>query len=183
MARATPWAQCRLLANGGAGEATDLCGDVTWSHNFDDYALTCAGTGAVEVIFSATDDCGNAATTTAMFEIVDTTAPELTAAATDMTVECDCPEDGASPAGGYVYAMGFEDWTLYDEGAEEGGDFYPSFYRYDYNQNGTINNPELMFRINEFDGDLSDPYWPIAYDRNPMTGVDYSSSATVRGAF
>ena len=77
-----------LLANGGAGAATDLCGNVTWSHNFDDYALTCAGTGAVEVIFSATDDCGNAATTTAMFEIVDTTAPALTSTASDRTVEC-----------------------------------------------------------------------------------------------
>ena len=29
-----------------------------------------------------------------------------------------------------------------------------------------------MFRINEFDADLSDDYYPIAYD-NPATGVDY----------
>ncbi|MGB0509718.1 MAG: HYR domain-containing protein, partial [Flavobacteriales bacterium] len=93
-----------LLANGGAGAATDLCGDVTWSHNFDDYALTCAGTGAVEVIFSATDDCGNAATTTAMFEIVDTTAPTLTLAASDRTVECG--SSNASDLSGWLASNG-----------------------------------------------------------------------------
>ena len=78
-----------LLANGGAGEATDLCGDVTWSNNFHDFALTCAGSGEIEVIFTATDDCGNAATTTASFIIEDTTDPTLTAGAMDRTVECD----------------------------------------------------------------------------------------------
>ena len=160
-----------LLANGGAGEATDLCGDVTWSNNFHDFALTCAGSGEIEVIFTATDDCGNAATTTASFIIEDTTAPELTAAATDMTVECDCPEDGASPAGGYVYAMGHEDWSGNYEDAPENG--YSSFYRYVYNADGTISDPQLMFRLDEFDQDLIDDYYFSGYDRHPVTGVDY----------
>ena len=104
--------------------------------------------------------------------------------------ECDCDGnvlDECGVCGGpglsgyvgqpYVYAMGFEDWNAFDDVVGDDGetpdDYYPSFYRYDYNADGTISNPELMFRINEFDADLSDDYYPIAYDRNPATGVDY----------
>ncbi|MDB4787527.1 HYR domain-containing protein, partial [Flavobacteriales bacterium] len=78
-----------LASNGGAGIADDVCGNVTWSNNFSGLGMTCAGSGAVEVIFSATDDCGNVANTSAIFTIEDTTAPNLSVAAMDETVECD----------------------------------------------------------------------------------------------
>ena len=76
-------------ANGGAGAVSDACGDVTWSNNFSGFGASCTGSSAVEVTFYATDDCGNVASTSSIFTIEDTTAPSLTAAAADTTVECD----------------------------------------------------------------------------------------------
>ena len=81
----TSWVE----ANGGAGPTTDACGDVTWSNNFAGFGATCSGSSAVEVTYYATDDCGNVASTSSIFTIEDTTAPELTTAAADTTVECD----------------------------------------------------------------------------------------------
>lgn len=192
----TSWVE----ANGGAGPATDACGDVTWSNNFAGFGATCSGSSAVEVTFYATDDCGNVASTSSIFTIEDTTAPELTTAAADTTVECDGAGNTAalsawlsnnggaiadeicgdvtwsfSPGdlGGtseFVYAMGHEDWG-YNDDAPEGG--YSSFYRYDYNADGSISNPQLMFRLDEFDEDLIDNYYFSGYDRNPVTGTDY----------
>ena len=77
-----------LASNGGAGLAEDDCSDITWSNNFTGLGMTCAGSGAVEVIFSATDDCGNESTTMATFTIEDTTAPSSTNNAADLTLEC-----------------------------------------------------------------------------------------------
>ncbi|MDA8696112.1 HYR domain-containing protein, partial [Flavobacteriales bacterium] len=78
-----------LSSNGGAGLATDACGNVSWSNNFTGLGMTCAGSGAVEVMFTATDDCGNETATTAMFTIEDTTGPVVLVNASDLTVECD----------------------------------------------------------------------------------------------
>ena len=76
-----------LDSNGGA-TATDACGGVMWTNDFDALSDDCGATGAATVTFTATDDCGNATSTTATFTIEDTTAPEVMAAA-DATVECD----------------------------------------------------------------------------------------------
>ena len=65
------------LDNNGGASASDICGNVTWSHDYEvgDLSDGCGNTGAVEVTFTATDDCGNFSTTSATFTIVDTTAP------------------------------------------------------------------------------------------------------------
>ena len=76
-----------LASNGGA-TATDACGGVMWTNDFDALSDDCGATGAATVTFTATDDCGNATSTTATFTIEDTTAPDVMAAA-DATVECD----------------------------------------------------------------------------------------------
>ena len=76
-----------LDSNGGA-TATDACGGVMWTNDFDALSDDCGATGAATVTFTATDDCGNATSTTATFTIEDTTAPDVMAAA-DATVECD----------------------------------------------------------------------------------------------
>ena len=49
--------------------------------------VDCAN-GASTVIFTATDDCGNTATTSATYAIQDTTPPVITTAASDQTIEC-----------------------------------------------------------------------------------------------
>ncbi|WP_449406382.1 HYR-like domain-containing protein, partial [Paucihalobacter ruber] len=81
-----------LLNNAGA-TATDTCGNVTWSNDFGaNTELDCAN-GAITVTFTATDECGNSATTTATYAIIDTVAPVLTVPS-DVTIEC---TDDSSP--------------------------------------------------------------------------------------
>ena len=78
------------LSNNAGATATDACSGVTWSNDFTTMANTCGGgAGAVQVIFTATDAAGNTSSTSATFTIEDTTAPTITAAASDLTVECD----------------------------------------------------------------------------------------------
>ena len=79
-----------LNDNGGA-QATDDCGDVTWSYSPNPAAVSdeCGETGAVTVTFTATDDCNNTSTTSATFTIEDTIDPEVTTMAMDTTAECD----------------------------------------------------------------------------------------------
>ena len=70
-----------LEDNGGA-TATDNCGPVSWSHNFEGLSDGCGATGTADVTFTASDDCGNSSTTTLTFTIEDTTDPDLTVAPT-----------------------------------------------------------------------------------------------------
>ncbi len=77
-----------LDSNAGA-TASDICGDVTWSNDFNSLSDECGATGEATVTFTATDECGNTAQTSATFTIEDTTAPEITMEAQDITVECD----------------------------------------------------------------------------------------------
>jgi len=74
-----------LNTNGGA-TATDLCSDVTWTNNFNALGNDCSA--AVTVIFTASDACGNTATTSATFTVQDVTAPVAPEAPADITVTC-----------------------------------------------------------------------------------------------
>ncbi|MGL2967621.1 HYR-like domain-containing protein, partial [Flavobacterium sp. XGLA_31] len=76
------------IANNGGAVASDSCSNVTWSNNFSSIANDCSA--AVTVIFTATDGCGNASTTSATFTIEDTIAPNWStqAGAFNTTVEC-----------------------------------------------------------------------------------------------
>jgi len=79
-----------LNTNGGAS-ASDICGGVTWSNDYQPANLSdeCGAGGQVTVTFTATDECGNSSPTTATFTIQDSTVPEITIEASDLTVECD----------------------------------------------------------------------------------------------
>ncbi|TJY34024.1 gliding motility-associated C-terminal domain-containing protein [Pontimicrobium aquaticum] len=78
--------QAWLDSNGGAS-ASDNCGTVTWTNNYSGATSNCAD--PIEVIFTATDECGNTATTTATYTIMDETAPTIDIEASDLTVQCD----------------------------------------------------------------------------------------------
>ncbi|WP_438695865.1 HYR-like domain-containing protein, partial [Winogradskyella ouciana] len=75
------------LDNNAGNTATDTCGTITWSNDYGSNTDVDCANGAITVTFTATDDCGNASSTTATYSIVDTVAPVLTVPA-DMTVEC-----------------------------------------------------------------------------------------------
>ncbi len=65
-----------LTSHAGA-TATDLCGNVTWSNNYNpvNWVEQCGITKYVDVIFTAKDECGNLSSTTKRFSIGDTEAP------------------------------------------------------------------------------------------------------------
>lgn len=77
-----------LNSNGG-GEATDNCGQVTWSNDFDGLTVFCPSTSFANVTFTATDDCGNLSTASARFQIIDDVAPVFTNIPADIIIECD----------------------------------------------------------------------------------------------
>ncbi|RXR29348.1 gliding motility-associated C-terminal domain-containing protein, partial [Flavobacterium piscinae] len=74
-----------INSNGGA-TATDNCSEVTWSNNFSELSNDCST--AITVIFTATDACGNTATTSATFAVQDNTAPVAPEAPAAVTVAC-----------------------------------------------------------------------------------------------
>ncbi|WP_284652630.1 HYR-like domain-containing protein, partial [Flavobacterium terrisoli] len=74
-----------LTTNGGA-TATDECSAVTWSNDFSEIANDCSA--AVTVVFTATDECGNASSTSATFTINDTQDPVAPEAPASVTVAC-----------------------------------------------------------------------------------------------
>src|SRR5690606_19436245 len=82
--------QAWLTSNAGA-TATDTCGTVRWSNDYNEANFTalCGSTGNVTVTFTATDLCGNSVSTIATFTIVDTTNPIFTTEPQNEVVECD----------------------------------------------------------------------------------------------
>ncbi|MGB3079885.1 MAG: hypothetical protein WBB31_12450, partial [Saprospiraceae bacterium] len=76
------------LNHHGGASATNFCGNISWSNNFDGLSLECGTTGSSLVTFTATDQCGST-TTNATVTVVDTANPVIDAQATDMIVECD----------------------------------------------------------------------------------------------
>ena len=87
--------QADWIANNGGAVATDNCdADVTWTAVAQTPIVGCGGTSTTPYIFTATDDCGNTATTTASVIIEDQTAPTIIVP-TPLTVECD---GGGNPA-------------------------------------------------------------------------------------
>ena len=64
-----------LDSNGGA-VANDICHNFTWSSDFTGLTGICDQTAFVT--FTALDECGNSASTSATISIVDTDAPDLT---------------------------------------------------------------------------------------------------------
>src|SRR5690606_16863079 len=78
-----------LNSHAGA-QAEDLCGIVTWTHDFSGLSDDCGATGSATVTFTASDECGNSSSTTATFSIVDTVAPVFVETLPeDVRMECD----------------------------------------------------------------------------------------------
>jgi len=77
------------LNNNGFAQATDACGNINWSNNYGQLSVDCGFTGGVEVTFFVEDDCGNVSSTTSIFSIIDTLAPEWVKLPLDLLIECD----------------------------------------------------------------------------------------------
>lgn len=170
--------------------ATDNCDGTLVATTFTSFPITESKT----IYWSFTDSSGNNTLQSQEVTILDQENPSVTSqdisrtldangtatvalsdVITDITDNCavvtsffSVPEEITTDLS-TVYAIGIEDW--YYNG---GGLDYPSFQSYDYNEGtATLSNPNLLFSIDEFDDNLEDPYWPIAFDRDPSTGINY----------
>src|SRR5690606_1178865 len=74
------------LSTNGGSVANDICGAVTWAHDYQSVLTVCGA--PVLVTFTATDACGNASTTQATVSVVDTMLPVLITEAQSLTVQC-----------------------------------------------------------------------------------------------
>ncbi|MGL2964949.1 hypothetical protein ACSVH2_14110, partial [Flavobacterium sp. RSB2_4_14] len=74
------------LNNNGGAQASDNCSNVVWSNNFNSMPSDCSA--AVTVIFTATDACGNSASTTATFTVNDSQSPTIPQAPATVNVAC-----------------------------------------------------------------------------------------------
>ncbi len=98
-----------LTNNGGATVTTEVCSDVVWTNDYTGpLVIDCGITGAIEVTFTATDACGNAETTSAIFTIEDTTVPVITCPA-NITLECNYSNNDA------IISAWLEDATAIDQ--------------------------------------------------------------------
>ncbi|MCP1996378.1 gliding motility-associated C-terminal domain-containing protein [Flavobacterium sp. HSC-61S13] len=96
------------LIGSGHAVAQDNCGAVTWTHNYIGLTTrTCGVTGTALVTFTATDACGNIATTAATLKIENKIAPKLIKEAQNKIVECD----------GGNYRAALDIWLLSHGGA------------------------------------------------------------------
>jgi gliding motility-associated-like protein/uncharacterized repeat protein (TIGR01451 family) len=77
------------LATNGNAVAEDNCSPITWTNELLDETDDCGPTFEREVEFVVTDICGNESSTTATFNVIDTTDPVLTNIPADMSTECD----------------------------------------------------------------------------------------------
>lgn len=87
--------ECDTTRNDGAlarwlssATAESTCGAVTLVNDFTGLSDDCGSTGSATVTWIAEDECGNEATHTAAFVIVDTTPPEI-GGPEDVTVPCE----------------------------------------------------------------------------------------------
>ena len=68
---------------------TDFSGQVTSDFTYTNLVSTCGLGGTIAVVYTITDDCGNASTLNATLTLEDTTPPNLdTCSVTDASIEC-----------------------------------------------------------------------------------------------
>ena len=76
------------LDNHGGSSASDICGEISWIHDFSPLSDSCEA-AIIPVMFTAIDACGNSSTTIATVEVTDNNNPTIYVPAQSITVECD----------------------------------------------------------------------------------------------
>ena len=96
--------------NNNGAQASDNCGPITWTNDFNGLSDDCGETGSATVTWTATDAYGNSSSTTGTFTIVDTQAPSLSIPE-DAELECDQDSSPAGDADRQLLLMHVEEQT------------------------------------------------------------------------
>ncbi|NNL60109.1 MAG: hypothetical protein HKO72_02095, partial [Flavobacteriaceae bacterium] len=107
------------LANNGGAQASDTCGEVTWSNDFTGFTDDCGETGSATVTFTATDACGLTASTTATFTI----EPEALEVRGPDDVDAAACEYDDQEALSAAYNAWLAEFELVQAGCDGAGDF------------------------------------------------------------
>ncbi len=75
------------LSHHGGASASNSCGAINWTNDFDGLNIDCGVSGSSLVTFTATDQCGSTSAS-ATLSVVDSTNPVVDIQANDMSVEC-----------------------------------------------------------------------------------------------
>ena len=76
------------LSDHGGAAATNYCGDLIWTNDYDGLSDDCGMTGSALVTFTATDGCGSTYSV-ATVTIIDSSSPIMTVFPMNKAVECD----------------------------------------------------------------------------------------------
>ncbi|MGB4850625.1 MAG: T9SS type A sorting domain-containing protein [Saprospiraceae bacterium] len=76
------------LNHHGGATATNFCGTINWTNDFDGLSIDCGATGSSLVTFTATDQCGSTSAS-ATLTVIDSANPIVDTQANDLIVECD----------------------------------------------------------------------------------------------
>ena len=79
------------LNNHGGAEGFDTGSNIEWTNNFSGLSDGCGPTGEAIVVFTATDECGNTATTAASIAVEDHGIPEIIHGQGTQYIECGDP--------------------------------------------------------------------------------------------
>ncbi|MGB3078599.1 MAG: T9SS type A sorting domain-containing protein [Saprospiraceae bacterium] len=105
----------------GGAEATDACGSVSWTNDYAGLNDGCGITGSVLVIFTASDECGNGSTTSAILSLIDQIPPVIDIEARDTTIVCGLPDQ----------EMIIQQWLDQHGGAKAHDECGDIFWQYD----------------------------------------------------
>ncbi|MEP6794820.1 MAG: T9SS type A sorting domain-containing protein [Saprospiraceae bacterium] len=105
----------------GGAEASDLCGMVNWTNEYAELNVGCGITSSAKVVFTATDECGNGATTSAIISLIDQIPPVVDIEAMDTAIACGLSDQ----------QMIFQQWLDQHGGASAHDDCGDIFWQYD----------------------------------------------------
>ena len=154
--------------------ASDLCGNVTWNSTVDTTYDACDGTvGGSVLTFTATDACGNSASTSATYTIEDTTPPSLEV---DSLVEVMCADYSDTVAYGLTASDICSDVSIAIADVETEGPCAGAYARL-YTATDACGNETTATQIVHLYDSIAPVFTHIPNDTTIQCGGDFSVDA------
>ncbi|MEP6647804.1 MAG: hypothetical protein ABJC12_12015, partial [Saprospiraceae bacterium] len=135
------------LTNHGGASATNFCGNLNWTNNYNGLSYDCGASGTAIVTFTAADGCGFT-TTTAILNIIDDTPPMIDLPALNMVVQC-------NGSGNVPELNNWIDHTGGAHGSDVSGIFWSNDYSSISNSCGATGEAFVTFKATDGCGNTS----------------------------